>query len=776
MLIKRPFLWIFGIFLIVFLILRIMFGAKLDEHYYCMESGDFSKTSAVLEGTLSRIDTKSKTFYLYLKNVTVCPDDQHSFCFSDFLVITPQKTDEVFLLGNILQASGKLFEFQVPTSPGQFNEKAYYKEMNIYYKLQAESVVVLSDTTNHPKQFLYTLQNHILNVYRNCMEEQKAGIISAMLLGEKSFLDADIKSLYQTSGIGHILAISGLHITILCTLLGKITFFLHFPRKLSFGINAVFLLCYGTMTGFGVSTSRAVIMMLMALLAAELGRSYDSLTSMAFSAICILLQKPYALFSSGFLLSYGAVTGVHLIYPSLKKILFGSVQEQAARKRKAKRNSKRHILFEKITDSLLVSISVQLAVLPVLLYFFYEIPTYAILLNLFVLPFVSVVVSISLLSGITGLFFLPAARIMLCIVSKILDFYELFCNFFLSLPQSVLVLGRPSEIQIICYYLLLSIICIQGYSEKMPGKYPGFKNTLSHTLISVRDIFLFAGICAAFLALIYRPRPEGLKITMLDVGQGDGIFIQTDDGTCILIDGGSTSESQIGKYRILPFLKFYGIRKLDYLLMTHPDEDHISGQRELLEGRQTNGIKIGAYIVPLLSEAMQDQNYQSMVDTAQRMHVPVYYIHAGNKLEFGEMNLFCLHPSETFSGSSVNACSVTLSLSYPKFTMLLTGDLEAEGEKAVLNYMQQEKLPVSYTILKVAHHGSKNATCEEFLAQIKAKTALISCGENNRYGHPHFETLERLKKAGSNILTTAKSGTITIDVSEKVILRRFLPK
>lgn len=677
--------------------------------------------------------------------------------------------------------------------------------------MQSESIVLLCDTVKQPKQFLYNLRSNITRVYQSCMEEAKAGIVSAMLLGEKSLLDTEIKSLYQINGIGHILAISGLHITILCTLMYQLTFFMRFPRTLSFIITVIFLFGYGSMTGFGISTTRAVIMMLLTLHAREIGRSYDPPSAMAFSAICILLQKPYALFSCSFLLSYGAVAGVYLIYPILKILVLGSDEKQECRKRKRQRKEKeilanlkqmcllyfsrklilqlknsiskidsmslltqnktkieqrihfilkkilRYILVfpKKIMESLLLSFSIWIATLPILLYFFYEFPTYGIFLNLIILPLVSVVVALSLLGGVIGLFCLPLADRILYVVSVILDFYELLCNLILCLPQPIQVFGRPSALQIICYYLILTILCLLVQYEKV-----------------FRILAPVLGI-TGILFLLYRPLPDGLKLTMLDVGQGDGIFLQTEDGTTLLIDGGSTSVSQVGKYRILPYLKYYGIRKVDYLLMTHSDEDHISGQQELMESCQVSGVEIGCYLVPDLPEEARDSNYQQMIATAQRANIPVYFINASDALSFDTLQLVCLHPAKDFNGSSANSYSVTLSLSYGNFSMLLTGDLEAEGEDVVFQRLQKKEDIFSYTVLKVAHHGSKNSTSEEFLKLVKPKVALISCGENNFYGHPHKETLERLEQAGSSVMVTTEYGAITIEVEEEVKIYGF---
>lgn len=761
MFIKRPFVWIFGILLCLFLLFRFLCGKQMDARYYCLDS--CSGKQAVLTGVVEHIDEKPKSFYLFLKNVSIqVTDFPQNFSFSDFLVLVDKKQAKTYFPGNELQIKGSLASFSSPSGPGQFHEKAYYKEKNIYYKLVPEEIQVRSETTRQPMQFLYKLRSKFRKVYTSCLEEKEAGILSAMLLGEKSLLDADIKSLYQSSGISHILAISGLHISILSTLLYQFMIFLGVPRPCPFLVTAVFLICYGIMTGFGIATSRAIYMMLLMLLAKETGRSYDAPTAMAFSAVIILLQKPYALYSCSFLLSYGAVAGVYLVYPAFRQfcrtkkrtdsadVLTTKLQEFICRKNMFQKHGKTWKIFvnfkEKVASSLMFSFSIQLATLPVMLYFFYEIPTYGILMNLLVLPFLAILVVLALFGGVAGLFCLPFAEIFLVPASLILTFYEKLCTYALQLPQPVQVFGCPSGLSIVLYYLLLLtlVVCIH-------------LKILQRRNLPVTVFFL----SISFLILIYHAPVLGLRVTMLDVGQGDGILLESQSGEVILIDGGSSSVSKAGQYRILPHLKYYGIRKIDYLFMTHPDEDHISGQRELMEQNGKNGIHIENYLIPELPEKLQEENYQSMKALAIRQKIPVSYIRAGDTLVSSGLKLLCLHPAPDFETDSVNACSVTLQLSYQSFSMLLTGDLEQEGEEAVIQKLKEQQVQ-GFTILKVAHHGSKNSTGEEFLSLANPQIALISCGEGNRYGHPHKELLERLRNAGAVIYQTPEHGVIQI--------------
>lgn len=738
--------------------MRLTCGSRLDSRYYSLEPYLEDSVDASLTGTLEHIDTKPNSSYLFLKNVSVqLKAETNDFYFSDFLVTLPKGQEDSLVSGNELQINGVIYPFLSPSNPGQFDEKAYYKEKNIFYKMAASTLHIKNHKTNPLRQFLYDLRKRLALVYESAMEEKDAGIITAMLLGDKTLLDTQIKTLYQTSGIGHILAISGLHVTILCSLLYRLLSLFRLPRPFPFLTSFLFLIGYGMMTGFGISTSRAVIMMLLGLFAAEIGRSYEPLTAAAVSAVWILLQKPYALFSCSFLLSYSAILGVFLTYPALKCLLLGNPAKQNARKRKRLRRQRKKpvkyflSLSEKLLSSLLMSISIWITTLPVVLYFFYEIPTYGILLNLFVLPLVSTIVALSISAGLLGLLLSPAAAPLLYIVSEILHFYELLCHIFLSLPEPVLILGCPSLMQIILYYLILAMLLFYGNYICRPKKL-SVNTAVLKGLAPV--IFSFA-----LLILLYREPVSGLQLTMLDVGQGDGLLLQTESGRTLLIDGGSTDVSNAGTYRILPYLKYCGIRRIDYMLMSHSDEDHISGQKELLESKPP-GLKIGCYLMPYLPAKNQDENYRMMKEILQKADIPVYHINTGDCIESGALRIRCLHPDKDFTGTSANACSTTLSLTYGAFRMLLTGDLEGEGEEAVQKRLSQSQTP--HTVLKVAHHGSKNSTGEAFLAAVRPKAAVISCGKNNRYGHPHADLLKRLRDAKAKIYQTPECGAVRI--------------
>lgn len=237
-----------------------------------------------------------------------------------------------------------------------------------------------------------------------------------------------------------------------------------------------------------------------------------------------------------------------------------------------------------------------------------------------------------------------------------------------------------------------------------------------------------------------------------------------------MMDGGSTNVSGVGTYRILPYLKHKGVGTLDYLMISHMDQDHISGIEDLIEDSRTQGgIRIGHAVLPKLGQ--KDEAYQEMEERLADAGIPVLYLKQGDVLEGEGFSVKCLWPSMDFFSEDRNDLSLVLEVSYRDFQMLLTGDIPSDVEKRLALSGKLERIEV----LKVAHHGSKYSSSEEFLSALRPRIGLISCSATNRYGHPGAETLERLEQAGSRTLITRDCGAIILWTDgESVRVRGYL--
>lgn len=259
---------------------------------------------------------------------------------------------------------------------------------------------------------------------------------------------------------------------------------------------------------------------------------------------------------------------------------------------------------------------------------------------------------------------------------------------------------------------------------------------------------------------MYKLPSKQLKISFLDVGQGDGIVVEMPHGKTVTVDGGSSDVSAVGEYRILPFLKSERIQRIACAILTHMDKDHIGGIQELLEMEQQNGngILIENLAVPAVLK--EQDKWEEVKKTALEKGTGILYLKAGDRFEISGVQFLCMHPSEDFKDRSDNAASLVIKVVYGEFAALLTGDLEGRGEETFMKAYEEELREMD--LLKVAHHGSKNSSMEAFLNICRPEISIISCGEGNRYGHPHKELLERLERAGSRIFITRDSGAVTV--------------
>lgn len=686
-----------------------------------------TKTTVFLEGKIEWMEERGEYLNLTIKDVTIFSSFGTYNC-KKVLVIT--KEGQSFSIGNQIQGKGTLYQFVKPTNLGQFNEALYYKIRFIDYKLQADNMTLIHSDSSPYIQFLYSLRGKLSHIFKTILPEKEAGMISAMTLGDKSLLDPELNELYKLSGISHLISISGLHVSLIGVVIIGILKLLPCPPIISTALSMFLLYSYGILTNFSVSTNRAIIMIFVLMTGKVIGRTYDLLSAASLSALFILLQSPLEIYNGGFLLSFGAILGIALIDPILQQFLS---------------------LKNGVIKAITICISIQLMITPITLYYFYEIPTYGILVNLLVLPFSSLLIILGVGCGILGLIFLPMGEFFIGGVYFILQFYESVSEFFINLPKSSILLGQPPLYGMIAYYFVLFLFILANNKKKKRYTF----------------IFLF------FLSIIAIKPKSQLEIVFMDVGQGDGIFMKTPGNTTYFIDGGSSSIKGLGGKRIVPFLKAKGIWKLNYVFLTHMDTDHISGILEILEtmkeGRKeyySNSIWIERLVLPDI-KAMEEE-YKEVITISEELGIEVLYIKKGDIIMDGEVIIGCLHPMVNFSTNNKNASSTVLHVTFNQFSMLLTGDVEKEGEAALIQTLKNKEYSKNHlSVLKVAHHGSKHSTAAEFLELTNPRYSIISSSKNNSYGHPHIELLDRLKEYESHIYATMESGAIHIETDGK---------
>lgn len=701
---------------------------------------DGKEKEVLVQGQVYDKTDTSNIQILYLKNNS-SNHQKHSFY--DSRIVIYNKTPRDIEIGKIVKLKGKTAQFEEARNPGNFNRRRYYQRQKVYGFVWCEEIVKVTGKADSLKNKLYRLKTNWKVMLIRAMGEKNGNIMGAVLLGEKSGMDEEIRELYQKNGIGHILAISGLHISFI----GLSVYYL--LRRLggtyrTAGIGAVlFLGGYVLLIGLSVSVIRACIMLLLRIGADVAGRVYDMATALFLAAAVTVLWQPLAPADAGFLMSYGAIFGIIVVLPAMESLF---------------------PCKSKILKGFYASASIDLMLFPVLLYFYFEFPVYSLLLNMVVLPLMSWVLGLGMAGGVCALFWSPLADVLWKGCGFLLEIFEMLGRCTGRLPGARIVFGQPDVWQIVLYYaLLLTAVWRAGKSEKRKN---GSKRWLRISVCAASGI-LFLVFRAGHGRLEGRLGKADLTVTMLDVGQGDGIFLRGPEGRTYLIDGGSSDVKQVGKYRIEPFLKSQGVEKLDYIFLSHGDSDHYSGAEEMI-ARMDMGVRIENLVLP--ANYQNEEALCRLARTAKAHGIHVAVITGGTVLKEGDLRIACIQPSVQEGHLTGNAGSMVLDVSFGNFDMLCTGDVEEDGEEALLSHLNGRTCDV----LKAAHHGSKNASGEPFLECVQPKIALISAGEGNRYGHPHEETLERLKKHRVKIYNTQTCGAVTLRTDGKRIdLEKF---
>ncbi len=756
---------------------------------------------------------------------------------------------------------GELETMGRATNPGQFDFGKYYHALGIEGRMFGENLQAAGDEYSPYLDGIFRLKCWAGRTFaRLCgADSGDAGVFTAVVLGDKTALASDVKELYQKNGIAHLLAVSGLHISLIgMGLYRLLRRRLGMKFELAGVLAAAVTVSYGILTGGSASVVRAVVMVCLQILADKLGRTYDLLSAMALAAVLLLTESPSLLFQAGFQLSFGAVLAIGAVYPVLEEWTgVGKNETKTVR-------GEGHGGGNRLGQTVLLGMVIQVVTLPVTAYHFYEYPVYGIVLNLLVIPLMGYVL-VSGLAGIAlGAVWLPAGRFAVGTGHYILRIYEWLCRVFEELPGAVQIVGQPRMGQIIAYAAVWSVVLlwaawcaegerqrgsageesdqeIDGKSKKIYRRTEGGGKAeavrpervgravgaigfigpvepvelaettetvgpaettepagpaettepvktvriqagpdgeftlIGNTVRRLRLAMLAACACAGYLLLQALPA-AGLRVTFLDVGQGDGSCFESGE-MVILVDGGSTSEKSLGDQVLEPYLKSRGISRIDYAVVSHGDEDHISGLRYLLES--DCGITVGTLILPQLAKG--DEKYGELERLAGAAGTNVVWMKAGDRIGSTGYNLqvTCLYAGDPGYREDTNDHSLLLEVSYGKAGILLTGDMSAEGERRWLEGVREsgEALGLGNRIqlLKVAHHGSRYSSSSEFLEYVDPDWAVISCGANNRYGHPGEDTLERLRACGARTFLTMDGGAVIVDTDgEMMTVRTFL--
>lgn len=732
---RRPLATVGLFFIFILLVIQLIFPSKPGDY-----SG-FDGDTVYASGTLSRIEYKKKDDEIrtiwYLEDVSfgsgdsalagsggsfgsgsgsesalTIPDNDMLMCYMD----SPSDIS----LGSSVTVHGRIRTFVAPTNPGQFDMPGYYDMCHIALSMTGTDAVSADSSHLTPRWRIRDRLSHIRTniglLCDMCFNEEDSSVIRAMLLGDKSAMNPDTRSLYSRNGIAHILAISGLHISMLGMGLVTVMKKMRIPTSISAGCAIVLMIMYGTMTGMAASAARAIIMFSLRMLADIVHRTYDMATALVIAAVLVLIEQPAYLFYSGFQFSFGAITAVLVILPMLEDV------------------------FPRLLSGCL---SINIVTLPVYLWNYYYFPMISVVLNLYIIPLMSILLGCAIIAVAGCALYIPLSKVLALPVHLILIIYEWSCRIADKLPVNRFVSGKPSMIACVIYAIIVGFVLV--FQKKQ-------------TRLQIIMNLIFAGV------MLTTKLRTGIDINLIDVGQGDGIYITDNCGTDILIDGGSSDVTDVAAYRIGPYLYSRGVSEIDAAFVTHLDADHYNGILEMLNDGGLTMPHIDTLYLTSSSVQMGGEAYEALITAAETGHTQVCTVTAGDGFRSGALKFTCLYPDAGCHGEDTNNESLVLDMEYEDIHVLFTGDLGGEGETALTGMIGSYVRPDDYLILKCAHHGSKNSTYEPFLEVAGPDLVLISAGHDNSYGHPSPETLSRLDARNIPYFCTIDHGALDVHI------------
>jgi len=611
--------------------------------------------------------------------------------------------DKVLLRGKLLIPDGI-------KNYGAFNYKLYLKRKQIFYTMKikySRNIKILSkNNQNLLENIRVKFKNRIINFSEN---REVSGFYLSILMGDKSYLDRELKEKMLSLGIIHLLAISGFHIVILFSVVYFLVLFLLriFLKviiktdifKLSLIFSIIFINFYLILIGFPLSATRAVIMISLFSLSKIFEKNFNPLNILALSALIILLVDNSAFLSIGFYLSFLAVLSF-FIPIKIIKVYFKEMNKY----------------YRFLLNYLLVNISVFLVTMPILLFVFYKISIGQIIFNFIFIPIFSFIIyPVSLFSIIFKIeFFIDSNYSFFKFLTNLLS-----GNYFFINPINTIQLILSIGVILLIFYLL--------FIKKWK-------------IISLLLVFYFIII----LFPVNREK-SGLNIYFMSVGNGDSILI-TKNNKSILIDSGSKLRGNNGKKVIIPHLDYFNIKKIDYAIITHLDEDHFGGFYDLIKEDRIKTV--------ISSVKLPENMYNSDIDYKIIKNTEII------KISDIDITLF---PSNNFEEDNNN--SIITYFEYKNYKFLFTGDSENKREKL---FMEKHKNIKNITLLKLGHHGARQSSSFNFLKTLQPKIAIISCGKNNRFHHPHAETLRKLNELNIDYYRTDLNGEISVNLKNKI--------
>ncbi|MCB0283870.1 MAG: DNA internalization-related competence protein ComEC/Rec2 [Calditrichaeota bacterium] len=708
------------------------------------ESSLFEKNITQVQGTIIDTRYREDKADLYLLKVDTVFTNDSVFAADGLMAVHQGKYNGKFEFGDYIRIPQKPEVTALPGNPGEFNYRFYFQLKDQFFTIKIEKNTKIEFIAEEKGNYF---QYHIFNPVRTKIRKiidtylpaESAGIVSALILGDRSSLNQSIVNDFQKTGVVHVLAISGLHVGFIALFVQFLLSFVRIPGKITIILTIAFLLFFVALVDFKAPVVRASAMMIIYYLTKFIRRPQDPLNVLAIAGVLILAVQPEQLLLPGFQYSFSAVFG----------LLYGG--ERLNRLIPSFHANSRFKKFFNIylRTAFIASFCAVLATLPLTWYYYGVIQIGALIANVIVIPAIGVILFLSVFFILISFFkILPVLGVAM-VLDFIIQKLTLFIGLFARVPFIQLSAGMPNFFEL----LLVSIIIF-------------FLFTINKA--KSRQIILITVLFLTTYTFIIHPDQNRLRLTFINVGQGDACLIEFPNGKSALVDGGDKNFSfDAGERYLQPVLKNLGITKINYLIGTHPHSDHIGGFEYILQNFAVDTLALNGL------EASSGL-FKRIINLAQNKDVFKKIVRKGQVLiPDPTIRLYVLHPDgpdteeETDSGKEINNSSIMLKLVYGNTSVLLNGDAETEAENQILKYGSF----LDCDIMKVGHHGSVTSSSEMFLDLARPEIAIVSVGHKNKFKHPGLKTLQKFASRNIKLLRTDLSGALVFESDGEKIKR-----
>ena len=654
-----------------------------------------------------------------------------------------------FEYGDRIDITGIYSEPKGSSNYKGFDYKKYLKTVKICGIISNAKIKIVSKNNGN---FLLAQTKKISKLFNSKIEKAKLtkdekALLKCMIIGYNEDLTEEIVNDFSDSNMSHILAISGMHIgyiILVTSFLFNKVFGKHFGKI----VTSIFIIFFIILTNFSPSVLRAGITGIILILSNFVYKKYDNIEAICLSLLIILIYNPFLIQDIGLQLSFAGVLGIAFFSNNIKNWLKEYIEKVDIRATRKNKKFMKYIvkllntkIFINIEESLIISISCSIVISPIILITFNKIN----ITNIFVSIIAVYLVGPIIILGLIYLIFsLKPIEIILSFLLKTILIISKIGN---KIPLSQIYCITPSKLTIFIYYFFIFLIF---YIIKI--KLEKNKNFFQRRIFNIYYLVIYRikkyqkkiiSIICIFLLVcnLYIYIPKKLRIFFIDVGQGDSCLIVTPKNKSIIIDGGGSEYFNVGSKTLMPYLLDRKIATIDYILISHFDTDHVKGLLYIMKKMKVKNVIIS-------KQPETSQNFEEFVTIINKKNINLIVVNAGDRLQIEKDIYFdIMWPDckEFILENTLNNNSIVCKLKYKNFSCIFTGDIEQIAEKQILEEYKNNLQILKSDVLKVAHHGSKTSSTEEFVEAVKPKIALIGVGENNKFGHPNEEVMERLE-------------------------------